>query len=50
MEKSIFEQTGGTYTLGEDGMYYTKDQPRRFPRFSVQFRHYTENLEAHAAH
>lgn len=22
MEKSIFEQTGGTYTLGEDEMYY----------------------------
>ena len=29
---------------------YTKDQPRRFPRFSVQLRHYTKNLEAHAAH
>lgn len=22
MGKSIFEQMGGTYTLGEDGMYY----------------------------
>ena len=29
---------------------YTKDQPRRFPRFSVQLRHYTKNLEAHATH
>lgn len=34
MEKSIFEQTGGTYTLGEDGMYYpdlkllTDEEPR----------------------
>lgn len=34
MEKSIFEQMGGTYTLGEDGMYYpdlklpTDEEPR----------------------
>lgn len=34
MGKSIFEQMGGTYTLGEDGMYYpdlklpTDEEPR----------------------
>lgn len=34
MEKSIFEQMGGTYTLGEDGIYYpdlrlpTDEEPR----------------------
>ena len=34
MRKSIFEQMGGTYTLGEDGMYYpdlklpTDEEPR----------------------
>ena len=29
---------------------HTEDQPCRFPCFSVQLRHYTENLEAHTAH
>ena len=38
MGKSIFEQMGGTYTLGEDGMYYpelklTKDEEQSYGKY-----------------
>ena len=38
MEKSIFEQMGGTYTLGADGMYYPdlrvpKEEPAYYGKY-----------------
>ena len=38
MEKSIFEQMGGTYTLGADGMYYPdlrvpKEEPAHYGKY-----------------
>ena len=38
MEKSIFEQMGGTYTLGADGMYYPdlrvpKEEPAPYGKY-----------------
>ena len=51
MGKSIFEQMGGTYTLGEDGMYYpdlklpTDEEPRYGKYGRIQKHRYGLYLE-----
>lgn len=42
MEKSIFEQMGGTYTLGADGMYYPdlrvpKEEPAHYGKYGRMY-------------